>query len=192
MNNEDQITICENVIQENSNLLHVTFISLPSLFTYTVVGGYNYTFSHRNLNTKTGWVRKWLIQPNMSLLSSDVVIVNNTLKIFLYSSIMSCVRLLFCVTPVNSIDCEMMPMNEKAMEDLCQAGPRPILPYSSMFIFGQANPWVTPPFFSYWTLTLVVGRTSTTFLVCLSCTYKKNNEKPLFGKKKLFKLRSSN
>ncbi|XP_051806602.1 voltage-dependent N-type calcium channel subunit alpha-1B-like isoform X12 [Acanthochromis polyacanthus] len=32
------------------------------------------------------------------------------------------------------------PMNEKTLEDLSQSGPRPILPYSSMFIFGQANP----------------------------------------------------
>ncbi|XP_061585641.1 LOW QUALITY PROTEIN: voltage-dependent N-type calcium channel subunit alpha-1B-like [Cololabis saira] len=41
---------------------------------------------------------------------------------------------------MNSIDCEMMPMNEKALEDLCQTGPKPILPYSSMFMFGQTNP----------------------------------------------------
>lgn len=34
-------------------------------------------------------------------------------------------------------------MNEKNLEDLCQSGPRPILPHSSMFIFGQTNPWVT-------------------------------------------------
>ncbi|XP_068454963.1 calcium channel, voltage-dependent, N type, alpha 1B subunit, a isoform X14 [Clinocottus analis] len=33
---------------------------------------------------------------------------------------------------MNSMDCETMPMNE--------SGPRPILPYSSMFIFGQTNP----------------------------------------------------
>ncbi|XP_054867189.1 calcium channel, voltage-dependent, N type, alpha 1B subunit, a isoform X5 [Amphiprion ocellaris] len=32
------------------------------------------------------------------------------------------------------------PMNEKTLEDLSQSGPKPILPYSSMFIFGQANP----------------------------------------------------
>ncbi|XP_071401812.1 calcium channel, voltage-dependent, N type, alpha 1B subunit, a, partial [Centroberyx affinis] len=42
--------------------------------------------------------------------------------------------------PMNSIDCEMMPMNEKTLEDLSQCGPKPILPYSSMFIFGQTNP----------------------------------------------------
>ncbi|CAK6977876.1 calcium channel%2C voltage-dependent, N type, alpha 1B subunit, a [Scomber scombrus] len=41
---------------------------------------------------------------------------------------------------LNSIDCETMPMNEKTLEDLSQSGPKPILPYSSMFIFGQANP----------------------------------------------------
>ncbi|KAG7240047.1 hypothetical protein INR49_028050, partial [Caranx melampygus] len=41
---------------------------------------------------------------------------------------------------MNSIDCETMPMNEKTLEDLGQSGPRPILPYSSMFIFGQTNP----------------------------------------------------
>uniref|UniRef100_A0A8C4HKM8 Voltage-dependent N-type calcium channel subunit alpha n=1 Tax=Dicentrarchus labrax TaxID=13489 RepID=A0A8C4HKM8_DICLA len=39
----------------------------------------------------------------------------------------------------NSIDCETMPMND-TREDLGQSGPRPILPYSSMFIFGQTNP----------------------------------------------------
>ncbi|XP_042277703.1 calcium channel, voltage-dependent, N type, alpha 1B subunit, a isoform X10 [Thunnus maccoyii] len=41
---------------------------------------------------------------------------------------------------LNSIDCETMPMNEKTLEDLGQSGPKPILPYSSMFIFGQTNP----------------------------------------------------
>ncbi|KAM7416839.1 hypothetical protein PAMA_018759 [Pampus argenteus] len=41
---------------------------------------------------------------------------------------------------LNSIDCETMPMNEKTLEDLSQSGPKPILPYSSMFIFGQTNP----------------------------------------------------
>uniref|UniRef100_A0A6Q2XN12 Voltage-dependent N-type calcium channel subunit alpha n=1 Tax=Esox lucius TaxID=8010 RepID=A0A6Q2XN12_ESOLU len=48
--------------------------------------------------------------------------------------------LCFCVI-VNSIDCETMPMNEvkKTLEDLTQSGPRPILPYSSMFVFGQTN-----------------------------------------------------
>lgn len=57
------------------------------------------------------------------------------------------------VFTVNSIDCEMMPMTEKNLEDLEQCGPRPILPYSSMFIFGQTNPWVvftsmSPNFFA--------------------------------------------
>lgn len=49
-------------------------------------------------------------------------------------------NLCVCV-PVNSIDCETMPMNEekKTLEERTQSGPRPILPYSSMFVFGQAN-----------------------------------------------------
>uniref|UniRef100_A0A8D3CP06 Voltage-dependent N-type calcium channel subunit alpha n=1 Tax=Scophthalmus maximus TaxID=52904 RepID=A0A8D3CP06_SCOMX len=38
------------------------------------------------------------------------------------------------------IDSETMPMTEKTLEDLGQSGPKPILPYSSMFIFGQSNP----------------------------------------------------
>ncbi|KAL7391742.1 hypothetical protein ABVT39_013973 [Epinephelus coioides] len=41
---------------------------------------------------------------------------------------------------MNSIACETMPMNEKSLGDLGQSGPKPILPYSSMFIFGQTNP----------------------------------------------------
>ncbi|XP_042070768.1 voltage-dependent N-type calcium channel subunit alpha-1B [Haplochromis burtoni] len=41
---------------------------------------------------------------------------------------------------VNSIDCETVPINEKTLEDLGPSGPKPILPYSSMFIFGQTNP----------------------------------------------------
>lgn len=47
-----------------------------------------------------------------------------------------------CICPVNSIDLETMPMNveNKTLEDLTQNGPRPILPYSSMFVFGQTNP----------------------------------------------------
>uniref|UniRef100_A0A3Q3ER18 Voltage-dependent N-type calcium channel subunit alpha n=1 Tax=Kryptolebias marmoratus TaxID=37003 RepID=A0A3Q3ER18_KRYMA len=49
-------------------------------------------------------------------------------------------RISLCVFPVNSIDCETVPMNEKTLEDQCQPGPRPILPHSSMFIFGQTNP----------------------------------------------------
>ncbi|KAJ7994007.1 hypothetical protein DPEC_G00261480 [Dallia pectoralis] len=42
---------------------------------------------------------------------------------------------------MNSVECETMPMNEvkKTMEDLTRSGPRPILPYSSMFVFGQTN-----------------------------------------------------
>ncbi|CAG5918538.1 unnamed protein product [Menidia menidia] len=40
---------------------------------------------------------------------------------------------------MNSTDCEMIPMNKKTLLDLCQSGPKPILPYSSMFIFGQTN-----------------------------------------------------
>lgn len=39
------------------------------------------------------------------------------------------------VFTVNNIDCETTPMTEK-----CEEGPRPILPYSSMFIFGPTNP----------------------------------------------------
>ncbi|KAM6965215.1 calcium channel, voltage-dependent, N type, alpha 1B subunit, a [Aplochiton taeniatus] len=42
--------------------------------------------------------------------------------------------------PMNSIDSETMPMTEKTLEDMTQGGPRPILPYSSMFVFGQTNP----------------------------------------------------
>uniref|UniRef100_A0A8C5C9D1 Voltage-dependent N-type calcium channel subunit alpha n=1 Tax=Gadus morhua TaxID=8049 RepID=A0A8C5C9D1_GADMO len=46
-----------------------------------------------------------------------------------------------CVSlPVNSIDSETAPMNEKTLEDLEQSRTRPILPYSSMFIFSQTNP----------------------------------------------------
>ncbi|KAF3696304.1 Voltage-dependent N-type calcium channel subunit alpha-1B Brain calcium channel III [Channa argus] len=41
---------------------------------------------------------------------------------------------------MNSIDCETIPMNEKNLDDQSQSGPKPILPYSSMFIFGQTNP----------------------------------------------------
>uniref|UniRef100_A0A4W5QV16 Voltage-dependent N-type calcium channel subunit alpha n=1 Tax=Hucho hucho TaxID=62062 RepID=A0A4W5QV16_9TELE len=42
---------------------------------------------------------------------------------------------------MNSVDCETMPMNEekKTLEALTRSGPRPILPYSSMFVFGQTN-----------------------------------------------------
>ncbi|XP_074527145.1 calcium channel, voltage-dependent, N type, alpha 1B subunit, a [Halichoeres trimaculatus] len=41
---------------------------------------------------------------------------------------------------VNSMDCETMPMTERNLEDLVPSGPKPILPYSSMFVFGQTNP----------------------------------------------------
>ncbi|KAJ8379702.1 hypothetical protein SKAU_G00004800 [Synaphobranchus kaupii] len=43
---------------------------------------------------------------------------------------------------MNNIDCETLPINEekKNLDDLTQNGPRPILPYSSMFVFGQSNP----------------------------------------------------
>ncbi|XP_068617016.1 voltage-dependent N-type calcium channel subunit alpha-1B-like [Brachionichthys hirsutus] len=41
---------------------------------------------------------------------------------------------------LNSIDCETMPMNEKTLEGAAQSGPKPILPYRSMFMFGQTNP----------------------------------------------------
>uniref|UniRef100_A0A7N6BGV2 Voltage-dependent N-type calcium channel subunit alpha n=1 Tax=Anabas testudineus TaxID=64144 RepID=A0A7N6BGV2_ANATE len=41
---------------------------------------------------------------------------------------------------MNSIDCETKPMNKKNLEELGQTGPKPILTYSSMFIFGQTNP----------------------------------------------------
>uniref|UniRef100_UPI0037E75FFE calcium channel, voltage-dependent, N type, alpha 1B subunit, a n=1 Tax=Semicossyphus pulcher TaxID=241346 RepID=UPI0037E75FFE len=41
---------------------------------------------------------------------------------------------------MNSMDCETMPMTERNLEDLGPSGPKPILPYSSMFIFGQTNP----------------------------------------------------
>ncbi|KAI3372490.1 hypothetical protein L3Q82_022689 [Scortum barcoo] len=41
---------------------------------------------------------------------------------------------------LNSIVSETIPMNEKTLEDLGSTGPKPILPYSSMFIFGQINP----------------------------------------------------
>ncbi|XP_067294981.1 calcium channel, voltage-dependent, N type, alpha 1B subunit, a isoform X2 [Pseudorasbora parva] len=42
--------------------------------------------------------------------------------------------------PMNSIDSETMPMTEKNLEDLNQSSPRPILPFSSMFIFSPNNP----------------------------------------------------
>ncbi|XP_062873915.1 calcium channel, voltage-dependent, N type, alpha 1B subunit, a [Trichomycterus rosablanca] len=42
--------------------------------------------------------------------------------------------------PMNSIDSETVPMTEKNLEGVNQTGHRPILPYSSMFIFGPTNP----------------------------------------------------
>uniref|UniRef100_A0A3B5LQ11 Voltage-dependent N-type calcium channel subunit alpha n=1 Tax=Xiphophorus couchianus TaxID=32473 RepID=A0A3B5LQ11_9TELE len=41
---------------------------------------------------------------------------------------------------MNSTDNDSVPMNEKNLKDQCHSGPRPILAYSSMFIFGQTNP----------------------------------------------------
>ncbi|KAK5897494.1 hypothetical protein CesoFtcFv8_010552 [Champsocephalus esox] len=41
---------------------------------------------------------------------------------------------------MNSMDCETMPMTDKTLAELGPSGPKPILPYSSMFIFGQTNP----------------------------------------------------
>lgn len=48
----------------------------------------------------------------------------------------------FLSAAVNNSDCETMPMNEekKNLEDQTKNGPKPILPYSSMFVFGQSNP----------------------------------------------------
>nr|XP_021331853.1 voltage-dependent N-type calcium channel subunit alpha-1B isoform X8 [Danio rerio] len=42
--------------------------------------------------------------------------------------------------PMNSIDSETVPMTEKNLEDLNQSSIRPILPFSSMFIFNPTNP----------------------------------------------------
>ncbi|XP_047674781.1 calcium channel, voltage-dependent, N type, alpha 1B subunit, a isoform X11 [Tachysurus fulvidraco] len=41
---------------------------------------------------------------------------------------------------MNSIDSETAPITEKNLEEVNQSGPRPILPYSSMFIFSPTNP----------------------------------------------------
>lgn len=45
-------------------------------------------------------------------------------------------------TPVNNIDCDNFRLSEekKDLEEEEANGPRQILPYSSMFIFGQTNP----------------------------------------------------
>ncbi|KAJ8261081.1 hypothetical protein COCON_G00168040 [Conger conger] len=44
--------------------------------------------------------------------------------------------------PMNNIDGDSLPVNEekKNLEDQAKNGPRQILPYSSMFVFSQANP----------------------------------------------------
>ncbi|XP_076854330.1 voltage-dependent N-type calcium channel subunit alpha-1B-like [Brachyhypopomus gauderio] len=44
------------------------------------------------------------------------------------------------LTPMNSVDSETVPMTEKNLDEMLPSGPRPILPYSSMFIFSQTNP----------------------------------------------------
>lgn len=46
-------------------------------------------------------------------------------------------------TPVNNIDCDNFQLSEEKKdleEEEAANGPRQILPYSSMFIFGQTNP----------------------------------------------------
>lgn len=50
-----------------------------------------------------------------------------------------------CFTPVNNIDCDNFQLSEEKKdleeeEEETTNGPRQILPYSSMFIFGQTNP----------------------------------------------------
>ncbi|KAJ8395885.1 hypothetical protein AAFF_G00027680 [Aldrovandia affinis] len=46
------------------------------------------------------------------------------------------------VIPISSLGCDaLLPLNEeKSLEDQTPNGPRQILPYSSMFVFGQTNP----------------------------------------------------
>ncbi|KAM3873751.1 putative voltage-dependent N-type calcium channel subunit alpha-1B [Diretmus argenteus] len=46
------------------------------------------------------------------------------------------------IIPMNNIDCDNLPLTDekKDLEDEAANGPRQILPYSSMFIFGQTNP----------------------------------------------------
>lgn len=43
---------------------------------------------------------------------------------------------------VNNIDGESLLLNDekKDLDELNQNAPKPILPYSSMFVFGQSNP----------------------------------------------------
>lgn len=60
---------------------------------------------------------------------------NNALLI---SVIIAVIKL--SVFTVNSTECETMPINEKTQEDVGPSRLKPILPYSSMFIFGQTNP----------------------------------------------------
>lgn len=45
-------------------------------------------------------------------------------------------------TPVNNIDCDNFQLSEekKDLEEEEANQPRQILPYSSMFVFGQTNP----------------------------------------------------
>ncbi|XP_029921994.1 voltage-dependent N-type calcium channel subunit alpha-1B isoform X2 [Myripristis murdjan] len=46
------------------------------------------------------------------------------------------------IIPMNNIDCDNLPLTEekKDLEEQAANGPRHILPYSSMFVFGQTNP----------------------------------------------------
>uniref|UniRef100_A0A673XKT1 Voltage-dependent N-type calcium channel subunit alpha n=1 Tax=Salmo trutta TaxID=8032 RepID=A0A673XKT1_SALTR len=49
------------------------------------------------------------------------------------------------IIPMNNIDCESLPQNEEKKnleedEEELKNGPKHILPYSSMFVFGQTNP----------------------------------------------------
>uniref|UniRef100_A0A8C8HY68 Voltage-dependent N-type calcium channel subunit alpha n=1 Tax=Oncorhynchus tshawytscha TaxID=74940 RepID=A0A8C8HY68_ONCTS len=49
------------------------------------------------------------------------------------------------IIPMNNIDCESLPLNEEKKnleedEEELKNGPKHILPYSSMFVFGQTNP----------------------------------------------------
>uniref|UniRef100_A0A8C7KYF1 Voltage-dependent N-type calcium channel subunit alpha n=1 Tax=Oncorhynchus kisutch TaxID=8019 RepID=A0A8C7KYF1_ONCKI len=46
------------------------------------------------------------------------------------------------IIPMDNIDCESLPRNEekKDLEEELKNGPKHILPYSSMFVFGQTNP----------------------------------------------------
>lgn len=53
--------------------------------------------------------------------------------------------MIICLT-VNDIDGDSLLLNEekKDLDELNQNAPKPILPYSSMFVFGPTNPWVKP------------------------------------------------